>query len=245
MFLLRKKHPEKLKNIIKNFPQSKLVHSIMRHVSETTRVDLETLYREIGWPLYKAYGHAHDGFKAMVSSTDDAGVDAVFARVSQEAHGGSPIACLSAAVRDQLVKNVRRRLTPQPLKCRADVELTCFAFDGVLRIQEAMRAAEAASTEVAPIRMKLVAPPLYVLTTQTLDKQAGIEALTAACEACAASASASGGRCVVREPPRAVSERDDRLLTDHLLALESANKEVAGDDDVSGSDDEGMGDLPE
>ena len=117
----------------------------MRHVSETTRVDLETLYREIGWPLYRAYGHAHDGFKAMVSTNDP---DAVFARVSQEAHGGAPIPCLSDAVRDQLVKNVERRLTPQPLKCRADVELTCFAFDGVLRIQDAMRAAEAASTSL-------------------------------------------------------------------------------------------------
>ena len=214
----------------------------MRHVSETTRVDLETLYREIGWPLYRAYGHAHDGFKAMVSTNDP---DAVFARVSQEAHGGAPIPCLSDAVRDQLVNNVKRRLTPQPLKCRADVELTCFAFDGVLRIQDAMRAAEAASTEQAPVRMKLVAPPLYVLTTQTLDKQAGLDALAKACEACAARASASGGRCVVREPPRAVSERDDRLLTDHLAALESANREVAGDDDVSGSDDDGMGELPE
>ena len=214
----------------------------MRHVSETTRVDLETLYREIGWPLYKCYGHAHDGFKAMVSTNDP---DSVFARVSQEAHGGAPIPCLSDAVRDLLVKNVRRRLTPQPLKCRADVELTCFAFDGVLRIQEAMRAAEACSTEAAPIKMKLVAPPLYVLTTQTLDKQAGIDALTRACEACAATAQGAGGRCVVREPPRAVSERDDRLLTDHLAALESANREVAGDDDVSGSDDDGMGELPE
>lgn len=234
-----------MKNSKKKIPsvlQSKLVHSIMRHVAETTRVDLETLYREIGWPLYRCYGHAHDGFRAMVSTNDP---DSVFARVSQEAHGGSPIPCLSDAVKDQIVKNVRRRLTPQPLKCRADVELTCFAFDGVLRIQEAMRAAEAASTEVAPVKMKLVAPPLYVLTTQTLDKQAGLDALQAACEACAASAQASGGRCVVREPPRAVSERDDRLLTDHLAALESANREVAGDDDVSGSDDDGMGELPE
>lgn len=41
--------------------------------------------------------------------------------------------------------------------------------------QEAMRAAEACSTEDCPVKMKLVAPPLYVLTTQTLDKNAGVE----------------------------------------------------------------------
>ena len=33
------------------------------------------------------------------------------------------------------------------------------------RVQEAMRAAEATSTEECPVKIKLVAPPLYVLTT--------------------------------------------------------------------------------
>ncbi len=32
-------------------------------------------------------------------------------------------------------------------------------------MQEAMRAAEKKSTEECPVKMKLVAPPLYVLTT--------------------------------------------------------------------------------
>lgn len=221
--------------------QSKLVHSIMRHVADTTHTDLETLHREVTWPLYRAYGHAADALKAMVADPD-----AVLACASAEAHGGAPIPCMTPAVKDALLKNVRRRLTPQPLKVRADVELTCFAFDGVLHIQTAMRAAAAAGTEACPVSMKLVAPPLYVLTTTTLDKQAGIATLTAACDAAAAAASAAGGRLVVREAARAVSERDDRALTNHLAALESANREVAGDDDDSDGDDvDGMGDLPE
>jgi hypothetical protein len=82
---------------------------------------------------------------------------------------------LLAQVREALLKNIKRRMTPQPLKIRADVELTCFAYDGIERIKDAMRAAEATSTEECPVKMKLVAPPLYVLTTQTLDKQKGVE----------------------------------------------------------------------
>jgi translation initiation factor 2 subunit 1 len=39
-----------------------------------------------------------------------------------------------------------------------------------LKLQEAMRKAEAAGTTNCPVKIKLVAPPLYVLTTQTLDK---------------------------------------------------------------------------
>ena len=33
-----------------------------------------------------------------------------------------------------------------------------------------MRAAESESTDECPVKMKLVAPPLYVLNTVTLDK---------------------------------------------------------------------------
>ena len=33
------------------------------------------------------------------------------------------------------MKNIKRRMTPQPLKIRADIELTCFKYDGVLHIQ--------------------------------------------------------------------------------------------------------------
>ena len=33
------------------------------------------------------------------------------------------------------MRNIKRRMTPQPLKIRADVELTCFKYDGVLHIQ--------------------------------------------------------------------------------------------------------------
>ena len=46
------------------------VHSIMRHVSETTGAELEDLYTQIGWPLYKLYGHAFDAMKVMVQEPD-------------------------------------------------------------------------------------------------------------------------------------------------------------------------------
>lgn len=45
------------------YNKSKMVHSIMRHVAETTGQELEGLYDSIAWPLYKAYGHAFEAFK--------------------------------------------------------------------------------------------------------------------------------------------------------------------------------------
>lgn len=42
---------------------------------------------------------------------------------------------MSEEVKDALIKNIRRRMTPQPLKIRADIEMKCFQFDGVLHIK--------------------------------------------------------------------------------------------------------------
>lgn len=80
------------------------------------------------------------------------------------------VPAMTPDVQYALIKDIRRRMTPQPLKIRADIELKCFQYDGVLHIQDAMRKGEKAGSEDCPVKIKLVAPPLYVLTTQTLDK---------------------------------------------------------------------------
>ena len=53
----------------------------------------------------------------------------------QELNDGEPLSVLTDAVRSGLMKNITRRMTPQPLKIRADVDMTCFAYDGGLHIQ--------------------------------------------------------------------------------------------------------------
>lgn len=211
----------------------------MRHVAETSGAELEDLYKQIAWPLYKQYGHAFDAFRNMAQ--DEASSAAVFRKL-EEVNGG-PLSVLSEAVMDGLMKNIKRRMTPQPVKIRADVEMTCFQYDGIEHIKSAIRAAEASGTEDCPVKMKLVAPPLYVLTTQTLDKAKGVDVLTAACEACTKSIEGGKGKLIVKEAPRAVSERDDRLLSEKMEALEAANREVDGDVETDEEEDQGMGDI--
>ncbi|ONK69074.1 uncharacterized protein A4U43_C05F19020 [Asparagus officinalis] len=135
-------------------------------------------------------------------------------------------------------------MTPQPLKIRADVEMKCFQFDGVLHIKEAMKKAEAAGNDDCPVKIKLVAPPLYVLTTHTLDKEQGITVLNNAIKACTEAIDFHKGKLVVKEAARAVSERDDKLLAEHMLKLSSANKEVDGDEgSEEEEEDTGMGEV--
>lgn len=69
-----------------------------------------------------------------------------------------------------LTSTIARRLTPQPIKLRADIELTCYTPAGIDAIKKALRAGEAQSNEAVPIKAKLVAPPLYVLSTNATDK---------------------------------------------------------------------------
>ena len=105
-----------------------------------------------------------------------------------------------------------------------------------------MRKAEAFSNDDIEIKMKLVAPPLYVLTTQTLDKNKGLELLREACDECKATIEGHKGKLQVKSEARVVSAQDDKLLNDQLEQLAAANAEVDGDAD-SEEDEEGMGDV--
>jgi translation initiation factor 2 subunit 1 len=54
--------------------------------------------------------------------------------------------------------------------------------------------------------------------------------LFAACDACQKSIERMRGKLLVKEAARAVSERDDRLLSDKMEQLEAANREVGHTD---------------
>ncbi|XP_010915882.1 eukaryotic translation initiation factor 2 subunit alpha homolog isoform X2 [Elaeis guineensis] len=228
------------------YNKSKLVHSIMRHVAETLDLDLEDLYIHVGWPLYRKYGHAFEAFKLIVMDPDSV-LDSLTREVKEVGPDGQEVTkivpAMTPEVKDALVKNIRRRMTPQPLKIRADIEMKCFQFDGVLHIKEAMRKAEAAGNDDCPVKIKLVAPPLYVLTTQTLDKEQGISILNNAVKACTEEIDHHKGKLTVKEAPRAVSERDDKLLAEHMAKLQSASEEVDGDEGSEDEEDTGMGEI--
>ena len=63
-----------------------------------------------------------------------------------------------------------------------------------------------------------------------------------ACEVCKETIEQFKGRLLIKEAARIVSDREDRLLTEQMTALERANEEVSGDED-SEEEDVGMGDV--
>ena len=120
---------------------------------------------------------------------------------------------------------------------RADVEVTCFGYEGIDAVKAALRTAEAHNRADAQVKVKLVSPPLYVLTSQCLEKATGLALLEAAIRSIEAAIRGAGGGCVVRMAPKAVTESDDAELQALMEKRERENQEVSGDEDESGSDE--------
>ena len=216
------------------FARSKEVHTIMRQTAKVCGKVLQDLYEQFGWPLYKRYGHAYIAFCRAVQDEEE-----VFGEYDIEPE-----------VYSTLMKMIRRRLTPSAIKLRADVEVSCFSYEGVEAIKRALAAGQITSEDMpaneedgaeetttsfsSEVSVKLVAPPLYVFLTSTQDRDAGIALLEEAISRTKAVIEEAGGKINVKVPPRATSERDERDFTALLEDLERANAEIDGDD--SGDD---------
>lgn len=220
----RRVSPEDIVKCEERYNKSKMVHSILRHVAEKTTTPIEELYQTIGWPLNKKYGHSIDAFKISISNPDV----------------WNDISFPSEAVKAELLSYIGKRLMPQPTKLRSDIEVTCFGYEGIDAVKAALRCAEARNTKETQVKVKLVSPPLYVLTSQCLDKTAGIQTLQHAIEDIKASIKAADGKCEVKMAPKAVTENDDAELAALMEKRERENQEVSGDEDESTSDEGGV-----
>ena len=213
----------------------------MRNLAETTGEDLEDLYQRVAWPLYKKFGHAFDAFKIALTEPEQVFDDNI------KTPENTPVI-------KELVNIIQKRLKPQPVKIRADIEVTCFSYEGIDAIKKSLKAGEACAAKQAaallaadptlagsdiananPLKITLVAPPLYVIVTTSYDKTQGINLVKDAIKAMETTIAEMGGSITVKADARAVSARDDHSLNVLLEQLKEQNKEVDGD---AGSDDE-------
>ncbi|EPQ52019.1 eukaryotic translation initiation factor 2 subunit alpha [Gloeophyllum trabeum ATCC 11539] len=178
---------------------------------------LEQLYEQIAWPLGKVYGHPYDAFKLALTEKDT-----VFSSLP------NPV---PENVLQILMNTIARRLTPQPIKLRADIELTCYTPAGIDAIKKALRAGEKESSDAVPIKAKLVAPPLYVLSTNATDKFAAVDRLERAIDSIQHTIEEQGGALVVKMKPKAVSETEEHDLAQLMAKASRENAEVSGDED--------------
>merc|ERR1711957_933705 len=113
-------------------------------------------------------------------------------------------------LKDELKTYILRRLAPQPIKIRSDIEVSCFTYEGIDAIREALFAGMSLGTEQNPIKIKLIAPPIYVLSTTTLEKEVGIGLLNQSIELIKEKITAKGGKIDVKRAPRPLVLRKKR-----------------------------------
>mmetsp|Transcript_28576 Transcript_28576/g.60597 ORF Transcript_28576/g.60597 Transcript_28576/m.60597 type:complete len:341 (-) Transcript_28576:251-1273(-) len=219
----RRVSPEDVAACEDRFNKAKAVHGVLRHLAERRKFHLEDLYERIAWPLYRKYGHAYDAFKIALAEESGGGGNG---------EADDPFSTIEVPpdVVDELKLYIRRRLAPQPVKIRADVEVSCFTYEGIDAIRDALFAGIACGTENSPIKIRLIAPPIYVLSTMTLDKDAGIALLQRAIDMILEKISAKGGKMDVKMAPKAVSLKEETELQAMMERLELENREVEGDE---------------
>jgi translation initiation factor 2 subunit 1 len=211
----RRVSPEDVEACEDRFNKAKAVHGVLRHLAERRKLYLEDLYEKIGWPLYKKYGHAFDAFKLAIS--DDA-VD-IFEDID-----------IPQDLKDELKSYILRRLAPQQVKIRSDIEVSCFTYEGIDAIREALFAGMEQSTDNMKIKINLIAPPIYVLSTMTYEKENGVKLLQSAIDTIEEKIVGKGGKIDVKMAPKAVSLKEETELQAMMDRLALENEEVDGDE---------------
>ncbi|KAM6359791.1 eukaryotic translation initiation factor 2 subunit 1 isoform 1-T3 [Alca torda] len=232
----RRVSPEEAIKCEDKFTKSKTVYSILRHVAEvleyTKDEQLESLFQRTAWVFddkYKRPGYgAYDAFKHAVSVTSV--TLRCFAWLRDPAILDS--LDLTEEERRVLIDNINRRLTPQAVKIRADIEVACYGYEGIDAVKEALRAGLNCSTENMPIKINLIAPPRYVMTTTTLERTEGLSVLNQAMAVIKEKIEEKRGVFNVQMEPKVVTDTDETELARQLERLERENAEVDGDDDA-------------
>ncbi|KAL7671276.1 hypothetical protein ACOME3_006177 [Neoechinorhynchus agilis] len=149
--------------------------------------------------------------------------------------------------KEVLLQNIKRRLSPQPVKCRTDIEVACYGYDGIDAIRDALKSAMCLSCDSVPIKISLIAPPIFVVTVTSLDRAKGLELLHQVNESVRTIITQKyNGIFKVALEPKVVTDHDDTDLRRRLEEAEAELKEVPADSEGSDEDDdEGSGDGEE
>lgn len=77
---------------------------------------------------------------------------------------------LDERTKEVLLSNIKRKLTSQAVKIRADIECACYGYEGIDAVKTALKAGLSLSSEELPIKINLIAPPLYGKNVQLSEQ---------------------------------------------------------------------------
>ena len=201
--------PDEVEECKKKYGKSKAVENILKLLCVHTKKPIETLYKQIVWPLYKTHEHAYDAFKLSLS-----GDLSVYDNLK-----------IDEETKTELMKILRARLVAQPVKIRSDFKITCYTFEGVDAIKEALLNGEKKGTKEIPIKFKIIGSPLYECCVSTIDKNEGIKILNEALVEVEKTIKAKGGNFLVETNPIVLGENEESISDQMKAAKNREEKE--------------------
>ena len=137
-------------------------------------------------------------------------------------------------------------MAPTPMKLRADFEMTCFTYEGIDALKEALITSRTKVNSRDPeiqISFKLIAPPNYRCETVTLKKNEGLALLDEALHEVERVIKGKGGTYKLTSKPQIIGESAKDKDIEEIMKMPGEQRD--SDEDSSGAEDnsEGMGDI--
>lgn len=189
------------------FAKSKIVEQIVKLLARTKdNKGMEMIYKKLIWPLYKTHKHALDALKEVL-----AGDDSILEGLK-----------ITDDIKEDLKKILKEKLVAQPVKIRSDFKLTCYTFEGIEAIKEALSNGEKKGTPEIPIKFRIIGSPLYECSINTINKKEGFEIMTQALDEVRKTIIAKNGNFLLETNPQVIGE-DEKTMSEQLN--EAKNKE--------------------
>ncbi|CAF1216497.1 unnamed protein product [Adineta steineri] len=224
--------PEDIVKCEEKFFRGKTVNSILYHTAEVTGVqtnlEFEELYEKTAWYYDEKYGK-------------QGAVYDVFVRAANDEHELDDCQ-IDETTRKVLINNIRHHVSSQAVKYRADIEVACYGYEGIDAVKAALKEGLKASTEEMPIKINLIAPPLYAVTATFRDRTEGINALNNVIQKIKQTIEQYRGIFKIKMEPTMVTDANDRSPQDIIKDTQVSDDES---DDSDSNEDEDNTDLQE
>ncbi len=182
-------------------------------------------YELIVWPIQRTGVHAFDAFHQAIFDFDK-----VFGPLN-----------LPEDIKKHLEGELKKKFTPKPIKVKAIFELKCLSRNGIEDIKEALRQGEKVGNKDIPIIINLIAPPKYLIHTNTINKKKGIDLVTKGLNMIKEYITARQGTFDIREAPEITGGKEkaiQNLLKESRKPSaqyeEEDNEEGMGDQEIEG-----------
>lgn len=222
----RRVNAEERGKCLARYASSKLVQSVIRQLSNVHNMPVEEMCEKISWPLYRKFPHALTAFKEYINDPSAGVLDEVKENVIP-------------AIFEEMCGIVQRKLTPQAIKVKAKIEVCCYEEDGIDAVKAALMAGfntEEKEDGMGKIEIKVVAPPHYEVSTQSMGKEAGVRVIQASLDRIETKILEYGGLYVATEKPAVVDAVQDEIIAEDVA---SENEES----DAESEEMEGMGEI--